>query len=122
MKKGILIGFGIFALVLLIGGIKYFSEESQNKFNRSLQTTMGMKNGKVEIYVGQAVPVRRFFNVEKLSTATSTDGDTARSYRYGFGYIDKNKNNILDSEEKQRGKRYFEFSEFAQYVYFDAKP
>jgi len=111
---------GIFIVVLLFVGVKYFSEENQNIFNRSLQTTMGIKEGKVEVYVGQDHPIRRFFNVEKLSTAIATGGSEARPYRYGFGYIDKNKNNILDPDEKKRGKKYFELSEYSQYIYLDA--
>lgn len=120
MKKGLMIAGGIILLIAILLGARYFSEESQNKFNRSLQTTMGIKDGKVEVYSGQAVPVRRFFNVEKLSTATSTDGDTPRTYRYGFGYIDRNTNNKLDPDEKKRGKKYFELAEYSQYIYLDA--
>jgi len=119
-KIWLIILASISIIVVLFLTIRFFSEESQNSFNRSLQTTIGLKNGKVEVYVGQAVPVRRFFNVEKLSTAISTVGKTARNYRYGFGYIDSNKNNILDIEEKKRGKKYFELSEFSQYIYLDA--
>jgi len=120
MKNYIIGGISIFIIFGIFLGVKYFSEENQNKFNRSLQTTMGIKEGKVEVYVGQDHPIRRFFNVEKLSTAIATGGEESRSYRYGFGYIDSNTNNILDPNEKKRGKKYFELSEYSQYIYLDA--
>ena len=119
-KQIAMIVAGVLLVIFIFLGVRYFSEESQNSFNRSLQTTMGIKEGKVEVYVGQDHPVRRFFNVEKLSTAVATGGEIARSYRYGFGYIDSDRNNILDIKEKKRGKKYFELSEYSQYIYLDA--
>jgi len=119
-KQIIIIIISVFLAISIFLAVKFFSEENQNSFNRGFQTTMGIKQGKVEVYVGQSTPVRRFFNVEKLSTAIATKGNSVRSYRYGFGYIDSNRNNILDMEEKRRGKKYFELSEFSQYIYLDA--
>ena len=117
-KQWVLTGIGIILAILLFIGIKFFSKESQNVFNRGIQNTMGLKYGTVEIYVGQPSPVRQFFYVEKVSTVFEGE-DLVKSY--GYGYMDKNKNAKLDPEEKRRGKRYFEIPSFAQYIYFDAK-
>lgn len=106
-------------VVLSVVALKLFSEENQNKFSRAISTTLGMKNGCVEIYAGQAIPVKRFMNVEKLSTAMGTDDGAARPYRFGYGYIDYNSNSVIDENEKKKGKVYFEVPDFAQYVYFD---
>jgi len=114
MKKALYIGGGIFLAISIFIGIRLFSEEAQNKFERAIKATMGFPNGMVEIYVGQKQPVRRWLKVEKLTTREGRD------YRYGFGYIDSNNNGKLDPEEKKMGRRYFEVSPFAQYVYLDA--
>lgn len=116
-KQWILTGAGIFLAIVVFIGIKFFSEESQNSFNRSIQNTMGLKQGTVEVYVGQPSPVRQFFHVEKVSTVFESDGDLIKSY--GYGYIDQNKNGKLDPEEKKVGKKYFEVPSFSQYIYFD---
>ena len=53
-----------------------------------------------------------------LSTAAATgDGSTARPYRFGYGYADKNLNFRVDEGEK---KVYFEFSDYStSYVFYE---
>lgn len=108
--KIILITF--FTLLLLTG----CTQETQNKLGRSIQNWTGT-NGVLDIYMGEKL-VQRFIQIDKLSTATSTDGDTARNYRYGYGYLDLNYNYKVDAGEK---KLYFEISNFATpYVFYDS--
>ena len=61
--------------------------------------------------------VQRFIKIDKLTTATSTDGSIARNYRYGYGYIDTNRNFLVDAGEK---KVYFEISNFSTpYLFYE---
>lgn len=103
---------------LLLSGILLLSactQESQNKFGRALQNWTGT-NGVLDIYAGDKL-VKRFIKIDKLSTATATDGNTARPYRYGYGYVDENQNFIVDNGEK---KVYFEFSDYStQYIFYE---
>ena len=118
-KKTIFYTISVFVLIVIsIIGLKLFSEESQNKISRAFSTTLGMKNGCVEVYFGHVTAGKRFLNVEKFSTAIGTDDGNARPYRYGYGYNDINLNGILDISEKKIGKDYFEVSEYSQYIYF----
>lgn len=99
------------ALVLLSG----CTQETQNKMSRSIQNWTGT-NGVLDIYMGDKL-VQRFIKIDKLSTAVSTQGDEARDYRYGYGYLDKNFNYKVDSGEK---KVYFEVSNFSTpYVFYE---
>ena len=91
------------------------TQETQNKFGRSLQNWTGT-NGVLDIYMGGKV-VQRFIKIDKLSTATATDGTTPRNYRYGYGYLDKNFNYKVDEGER---KLYFEVSNFSTpYVFYE---
>ena len=117
-KQWVLTGLGILLAIAIFIGIKFFSEENQNAFNRGLQNTMGLSQGTFEIYVGQSKPVRTFFGVQKVSTVFESDGDLIKSY--GYGYVDSNKNGILDPEEKKIGKKYFEVPSYSQSIYFDS--
>ena len=91
------------------------SQETQNKFGRSVQNWTGV-NGVLEIYAGDKL-VKRFLAVEKLTTATATDGNAARPYRYGYGVLDENLNGVKDATEK---KVYFEFSDYStSYIFFE---
>lgn len=117
---------GIFILVgfvVLVCGYVYFkyffTEESQNQMARKLSATLGMK-GVVEVYDGGKV-MRRFIDVEKLSTAYGTNDKSVRPYRYGYGYNDKNLDGTINEDEKSAGKVYFEFSEYSQYIYLEDK-
>lgn len=91
------------------------TQEQQNKISRSFQNWTGT-NGVLEYYAGEKL-VRRFIQIDKISTALGTDDGTPRSYRYGYGVLDENLNMVADSGEK---KVYFEISDYASnYVFFE---
>lgn len=91
------------------------TQETQNKFGRAIQNWTGT-NGVLEIYAGDKL-VRRFIEIDKLSTADSTSGSGSRPYRYGYGVFDENLNMQKDPGEK---KVYFEFSDYStSYVFFE---
>lgn len=100
------------ALVLLTSSC---TQEQQNKFSRSVQNWTGT-NGVLEFYAGDKL-VRRFIKIDKMTTATGTDDNTARSYRFGYGVLDENLNMQADPGEK---KVYFEISDFSSnYIFFE---
>jgi hypothetical protein len=110
LKKAVLI-FSL-ALAIFFSGC---SQESQNKLGRSIQNWTGT-NGVLDIYMGGNL-VQRFIKIDKLSTAVSTEGDTSRNYRYGYGFLDLNQNYKVDNGEK---KLYFEISNYSTpYVFYD---
>ncbi len=117
------IAIGIFVILLSIAFFIYFrfffSQERINKISRVISTTLGV-NGVVEIYSGGKL-IKRFFQVEKLSTAYGTLDKKPRPYRYGFGYIDLNQNGKLETSEKEKGKSYFEIPEYSTYLYYEKK-
>lgn len=91
------------------------TQESQNKIGRSIQNWTGT-DGVLEIYAGEQL-VRRFINIDKLSTAYGTSDNNPRPYRFGYGYLDANLNMVKDAVEK---KVYFEFSDYStSYVFFE---
>ncbi len=91
------------------------TQETQNKIGRSIQNWTGT-NGVLDIYMGGKL-VQRFIKIDKLTTATATDGTTPRNYRYGYGYLDLNQNYKVDTGEK---KLYFEISNFATpYIFYE---
>jgi hypothetical protein len=91
------------------------SQEAQNKFGRSVQNWTGV-NGVLEIYAGDKL-VKRFIGIDKLTTGTATDGNSARPYRYGYGVLDENLNGLKDASEK---RVYFEFSDYStSYIFFE---
>lgn len=101
-----------FAVVVLLGGC---TQESQNKLGRALQNWTGT-NGVLEVYAGDKL-VRRFIQVDKLTTAMSTNGTEPRPYRFGYGVFDENMNMHKDPGEK---KVYFEISDYStSYVFFE---
>lgn len=110
MKK-ILLSSILATSILFLGGC----EEKQNKINRYIQNWTGV-NGVIEIYAGEKL-IKRFIEIDKLSTAVSTEGKKARAYRYGYGYLDENLNMKRDSNEK---KVYFEVSDYSTYVFFES--
>ncbi len=109
LKLSILIIF-----VLLLGGC---TQETQNKLSRSIQNWTGT-NGVLEVYAGDKL-VKRFLQIDKLTTATGTDNGKDRPYRYGYGYNDKNLNGKIDKGEY---RVYFEFSDYStSYIFYEEK-
>jgi hypothetical protein len=92
------------------------TQESQNRIERSLQNWTGT-DGVLEIYAGDKL-VKRFLQIDKISTAMGTSDGTPRPYRYGYGVLDANLNGAADPDES---KVYFEFSDYATpYVFYGA--
>ena len=122
MKKTIIIfvvllilAFGLFWIYRLL-----FSPERINIIGRTIETTIGFENGVVEFYSCGKL-IKRFLKVEKLTTARGTYQKQTRPYRFGYGYIDKNLDGILNKDEKRLGKVYFEIPSQRDYIYYDAK-
>jgi hypothetical protein len=91
------------------------TQEQQNKISRTVQNWTGT-NGVLEFYAGDKL-VRRFINIDKISTAMGTDDKLPRSYRYGYGVLDENFNMVADPGEK---KVYFEISDYGtNYIFFE---
>ena len=91
------------------------TKEQQNNISRSVQNWTGT-NGVLEFYAGDKL-VRRFIEIDKLSTAYGTDDHSARTYRFGYGVLDENLNMQKDPGEK---RVYFEFSDYgSNYVFFE---
>lgn len=90
------------------------TQETQNRVGRAVQNWTGT-DGILEVYAGNEL-VKRFLDIDKLSTATATTGSGARPYRYGYGVLDANLNGVVDPGER---KVYFEISDFStSYVFY----
>lgn len=94
------------------------TQETQNKLGRAVQNWTGT-NGVLEIYAGNEL-VKRFVEIDKLTTAVSTNGNTPRPYRFGYGVLDANLNGVADANEGK--KVYFEFSDYSTSYIFYEKP
>ncbi len=90
------------------------TQESQNRISRSIQNWTGT-DGVLDIYAGDKL-IKRFIKIDKMSTALGTSDREARTYRYGYGYIDANFNYQADQGEK---KVYFEVSNFSTYIFYE---
>ena len=91
------------------------TQETQNKFGRSIQNWTGT-DGVLDIYAGDKL-VKRFINIDKISTAYGTDDSMPRPYRFGYGVMDENFNLKKDGKEK---KVYFEFSDYStSYIFYE---
>ncbi len=100
-------------LVIFLG----CTQETQNKISRSIHTWTGT-NGTLEVYAGDKL-VKKFIDIDKLSTATGTDDGVTRPYRFGYGVLDKNFNSKKDVGEK---RVYFEFSDYStSYIFYEEK-
>jgi len=99
---------------LLITGC---TQETQNKLSRSIQNWTGT-NGTLEIYSGGKV-MKRFMKIDKMTTASGTNDNKVRSYRFGYGIEDKNLNGKIDANEK--AKVYFEISNFTNICFQENK-
>lgn len=90
------------------------TQETQNNLGRAVQNWTG-NNGILEVYAGDKL-VKRFLQIDKLTTASGTNSGEARPYRFGYGVLDGNMNGTVDSGEK---KVYFEFSDYStSYVFY----
>ena len=106
----------IWVLSALLPLFSACTQETQNKFGRAIQNWTGT-NGVLEIYAGDKL-VKRFVEIDKLSTAVSTQGDTPRPYRFGYGVMDENLNGVKDSGER---KVYFEISDYSTpYLFYES--
>ena len=112
MKKMVFSAMAV--LLILLGGC---TQETQNKLGRAIQNWTGT-NGVLEVYAGDKL-VRRFMKIDKMTTATSTDGDTDRPYRFGYGVLDENLNGKVDQGEK---RVYFEVSDYSTMYLFYENP
>lgn len=104
-------------LILALIGITLSActQETQNKFGRAVQNWTGT-NGVLEVYAGERL-VKRFIEIDKLSTAVSTSGNKQRPYRFGYGILDANLNSVKDPDEQ---KVYFEFSDYStSYIFYE---
>lgn len=100
-------------VILFVAGC---TQETQNSMSRSLQNWTGT-NGVLDMYAGDKL-VHKFVKIDKLSTAQGTKDSQTRSYRYGYGYDDKNFNGTVDNGEK---KVYFEFSDYStNYIFYES--
>lgn len=107
----------LFAITLLgLSAALGCTQETQNRFGRAVQNWTGT-NGVLEVYAGEKL-VKRFLEIDKLSTAGATTGSGARPYRFGYGIMDENLNGRVDPGEK---KVYFEFSDYStSYVFYES--
>ncbi len=112
MKTRTLLATAIIGAALL-GGC---TQETQNRLGRAIQNWTGT-DGILEVYAADKL-VKRFLKIDKLTTAMSTDGDTPRPYRFGYGILDENLNGKVDSGEK---RVYFEFSDYStSYIFYES--
>ncbi len=103
------------ALLLTVFLVAGCTQEQQNKITRVVQNYTGT-DGVLEVYAGERL-VKRFIHIDKISTAISTNGDTPRPYRFGYGVLDANQNMRVDPGEK---KVYFEFSDYStSYIFYE---
>lgn len=93
------------------------TQETQNQLGRAVQNWTGT-DGVLEVYAGDKL-VRRFLEIDKLTTASGTSSDASRPYRFGYGIFDANLNGTSDPGEK---RVYFEFSDYSTSYVFYEKP
>jgi len=104
-------------LSLLLALLTACTQESQNQWGRSFQNWTGV-NGVLEIYAGEKL-VKRFIQVDKLTTASATEGGEPRPYRFGYGILDENMDGLKSADEK---RVYFEFSDYSTSYIFHESP
>ncbi|MEL7369104.1 MAG: hypothetical protein AAFN74_09350 [Myxococcota bacterium] len=93
------------------------TQETQNRIGRSIQNWTG-SNGVLEV-ISDGKVVKRFLEIDKLSTAFGTDDGATRPYRFGYGVLDENLNGVRDEDER---KVYFEISDYATPYVFHGSP
>ena len=111
MLKKVIFSMSIVSLL----GLASCTQETQNKLGRGIQNWTGT-DGVLEVYAGSKL-VKKFLEIDKLSTAIGTSNNKNRPYRYGYGIYDTNLNGIADKGEK---KVYFEFSDYStSYIFYE---
>ncbi len=99
------------ALAALVG----CTQETQNEFGRAVQNWTGT-DGVLEVYAGEKL-VKRFLDIDKLTTGSGTHDGAPRPFRFGYGVLDANLNGLKDPGEK---KVYFEISDYStSYVFYE---
>ncbi len=99
-------------VILSIAGC---TQETQNELGRAVQNWTGT-DGVLEIYAGEKL-VKRFLQIDKLTTATGTHSNESRPFRFGYGILDENLNGVVDPGEV---KVYFEISDYSTpYVFYE---
>jgi len=112
IKKHGIAAIAAIGLVALAPGC---TQETQNEIGRAVQNWTGT-DGVLEVYAGDRV-VKRFLQIDKLTTASGTKTSEARAYRFGYGVLDENLNGVVDPGE---AKVYFEISDYATpYVFYE---
>ena len=107
---------GAAALIAVALALVGCTQESQNRIGRAVQNWTGT-DGVLEIYAGDKL-VKRFMEIDKITTASGTDSGVDRPYRFGYGVLDTNLNGAVDDGEK---KVYFEFSDYStSYVFYES--
>jgi len=92
------------------------TQETQNQIGRAMQNWTGT-NGVLEVYSGGKL-VRRFMNIDKMTTASGTETGVPRAYRFGYGNLDANLDGEIESSEQK--KVYFEVSDYStEYVFYE---
>lgn len=107
----------ILLAVIALLSLTACTQEGQNRLGRAVQNWTGT-DGVLEVYAGDKL-VRRFLQIDKLSTAEATSGNADRPYRFGYGVFDANLNGLADKGEK---KVYFEFSDYSTAYIFYQNP
>ena len=91
------------------------TQETQNELGRAVQNWTGT-DGVLEIYAGEKL-VKRFLQIDKLTTGTGTHSNESRAFRFGYGILDENLNGVVDPGEV---KVYFEISDYSTpYVFYE---
>jgi hypothetical protein len=111
MRRVFLFSSFLSGLVLLF--LAGCTQETQNTLGRTVQNWTGT-NGVLEIYARDKL-VQRFLQIDKLSTVSDAVAPFSSVVRYGYGYVDKNLNFMVDPDEK---KGYFEISAYANNAIF----
>ena len=105
----------LIVIALMMIGVSACTQEQQNRISRGFQNWTGT-NGVLDVF-SEGKIMYRFIKIDKMSTATETGGSSARPYRFGYGFFDKNQNYQVDAGEK---KVYFEISDFGtNYVFYE---
>ncbi len=105
----------VFVLAACVAALASCTQETQNEIGRTVRNWTGT-NGILEVYAGEKL-VKRFMNIDKLTTATGTRNGESRPYRFGYGVLDADLDGQPDPGAKQI---YFEVSDYStSYVFYE---